>query len=129
MASEAGELDYGTTLAVQRTWLAHERTLMAWVRTSASMTSFGFTVYKFFDFYGRQEGLTPAPGFFTPRHFAIVLVTLGLFSLILATLARRREVRTLKQQLDYSQRSLAEIAAIVISIFGGFILVITVLRD
>jgi putative membrane protein len=39
-----------TELAVDRTWLAHERTLMAWVRTATSMISFGFTIYKFFQY-------------------------------------------------------------------------------
>jgi len=37
-------------MALDRTWLAHERTLMAWARTAASMISFGFTIYKFFQF-------------------------------------------------------------------------------
>ena len=39
-----------TQMALDRTWLAHERTLMAWVRTATSMISFGFTIYKFFEF-------------------------------------------------------------------------------
>jgi putative membrane protein len=42
-------------LAVDRTWLAHERTLMAWVRTATSMISFGFTIYKFFQFEAGKE--------------------------------------------------------------------------
>ena len=44
-----------TELAVDRTWLAHERTLMAWVRTATSMISFGFTIYKFFQFEAGKE--------------------------------------------------------------------------
>ena len=43
-------IDTGTRLAVERTRLAYERTLMAWVRTATSLISFGFTVYKFFQF-------------------------------------------------------------------------------
>ena len=43
-------LDAGTRLAVDRTRLAYERTLMAWVRTATSLISFGFTIYKFFEF-------------------------------------------------------------------------------
>ena len=30
-----------------RTIMAADRTLMAWIRTSLSMLSFGFTIYKF----------------------------------------------------------------------------------
>jgi inner membrane protein YidH len=47
-------LDTGMKLAVERTRLAHERTTMAWGRTAASLISFGFTIYKFFDI--EQEG-------------------------------------------------------------------------
>ena len=43
-------MDTGTKLAVDRTRLAYERTLMAWVRTATSLISFGFTIYKFFEF-------------------------------------------------------------------------------
>lgn len=36
-------------MAADRVWMAHERTLMAWIRTATSMISFGFTIYKFFE--------------------------------------------------------------------------------
>lgn len=42
-------IDRGTQLAIKRTRLAYERNMMAWIRTAASLISFGFTVYKFFD--------------------------------------------------------------------------------
>jgi putative membrane protein len=45
-----------TELAVDRTWLAYERTLMAWVRTATSMISFGFSIYKFFQFEKEETG-------------------------------------------------------------------------
>jgi uncharacterized membrane protein YidH (DUF202 family) len=48
-ATSSRTLDSGTRLAVERTRLAYERTLMAWVRTVASLISFGFTIYKFFE--------------------------------------------------------------------------------
>ncbi|MDR3557688.1 MAG: DUF202 domain-containing protein [Syntrophobacteraceae bacterium] len=40
-------------LALERTILAHERTLMGWVRTSTSLITFGFTLYKFFSWNWR----------------------------------------------------------------------------
>jgi uncharacterized membrane protein YidH (DUF202 family) len=49
--------DDATSLAVSRTMLAHDRTLMAWVRTATSMISFGFTIYKFFQFLEDQKSL------------------------------------------------------------------------
>jgi len=48
MPPAVATIDTGTRLAVDRTWLAHERTMLAWVRTAASLISFGFTIYKFF---------------------------------------------------------------------------------
>lgn len=53
MNSVAGQPD-STHLALDRTWLAHERTLMAWVRTATSMISFGFAIYKFFQYEAGQ---------------------------------------------------------------------------
>ena len=38
------------TLALERTYLANERTLMAWIRTATSLITFGFTLYKFFEY-------------------------------------------------------------------------------
>ena len=58
MASDAS---VSTKLAVDRTRLAHERTLMAWVRTATSLISFGFTIYKFFQFLRDGKG-TAAEG-------------------------------------------------------------------
>jgi len=45
-AASPPNVSESTLLAVDRTRLAHERTLMAWVRTATSMISFGFTIAK-----------------------------------------------------------------------------------
>ena len=47
--------DPRTALAIERTRLAHERTLMAWVRTATSLISFGFTIYKGFDYLQERQ--------------------------------------------------------------------------
>ena len=41
------ELKLNDQLAIDRTRLAAERSLMAWIRTALSMIAFGFTIYKF----------------------------------------------------------------------------------
>src|SRR3954452_6407489 len=81
-------------MALDRTWLAHERTLMAWVRTATSMISFGFTIYKFFQ-YQVERGVTMRGGILSPRSFAMIIVSVALLSLFLATLAHRRDRRAL----------------------------------
>lgn len=56
-----------TELALDRTLLAHDRTLMAWVRTATSLISFGFTIYKFFQYLREQQGLEPDGRVLGPR--------------------------------------------------------------
>jgi inner membrane protein YidH len=49
----------GMDLSLRRTFMAQERTLMAWIRTSVCLISFGFSIYKFFDYLAKAE---QAPG-------------------------------------------------------------------
>ena len=114
-------------MAVDRTWLAHERTLMAWVRTATSMISFGFTIYKFFEFEESKHSAAK-PGLLTPRDFALIMVSIGLLSLLGATMGHRRAVRGMRAQL-HGRRSLAELVAFLIALFGLLILLAAVFRQ
>ena len=51
-------------MARARTILAADRTLMAWIRTTLSMISFGFTIYKFLQamFESGKSALVASPG-------------------------------------------------------------------
>ncbi len=42
------KIDTATKLAYQRTRLAQDNAVLAWIRTATSLITFGFTVYKFF---------------------------------------------------------------------------------
>ena len=46
-----------TNLALRRTLIAADRTLMAWIRTALSMIGFGFSIYKFFQYFARRNCL------------------------------------------------------------------------
>jgi putative membrane protein len=46
-------------LAIERTRMAADRTLMGWIRTALSMIGFGFTIFKFLE-YMKEQGLRPA---------------------------------------------------------------------
>ena len=73
-----------TQLSFERTILSHERTLMSWVRTATSLITFGFTMYKFF-----QLELPDHPPFqdvIGPREFALLMISIGLLSLMMATI-------------------------------------------
>jgi putative membrane protein len=65
-----------TDLAYQRSRLAADRTLMAWIRTSLSMISFGFTIFKFFQ-YLKESGAPAGFAAHRPRNFGSALAILG----------------------------------------------------
>jgi putative membrane protein len=85
--------DLPTRLAIDRTFIAYERTMMAWTRTSASLITFGFTIYKFFQI--EMGAKMPPARVMGPRGFGLTLVSIGLFSLLLAAIQNRRSLRTL----------------------------------
>ena len=114
-------------LAVERTWLAYERTLMAWVRTATSMISFGFSIYKFFQFE-KGEGGASRVRLFTPRDFSIFLVSIALGSFLTAAIGHRKAVRQLTPYLSQPHHSQAEYLAGLISVFGLVVLITAILR-
>ena len=117
-----------TQMALDRTWLAHERTLMAWVRTSTSMIAFGFTIYKFFAFESGRPGRLEH-GLLTPRNFALIIVSIGILVLWIATFQHRRQIRYLSSYLVTRHFSLAELTAGLISLFGILTLVAAIFRS
>ena len=106
-----------TDLAVDRTRLAHERTLMAWVRTSASLISFGFTIYKFFQ-YMRENGQPVEDRTFGPRQFALFLIAIGLIALVLATIQHRHDLSVMRKHYAHVPYSMATIVGGLVAILG-----------
>ena len=124
IASGATKTDIATTLAVERTRVAYERTMMAWTRTSASLITFGFTIYKFFQL---EMGASPRPGqIMGPRGFGLTLVSIGLFFLLLAALQNRRSLQNLTGRRF--PMSMVTIQAGIIAVLGIFALVAILLR-
>lgn len=120
-------LDRSTQLALDRTRASYERTMMSWIRTATSLITFGFTIYKFFQI----EGVGKKVGNYLigPREFAFALVSIGLFSLVLATFENRENIRSLGPQYAGKQRSLAVIVAALISLLGIAALVAMIFRQ
>ncbi len=115
--SQAGPLDTGTDLAFERSRLASERTLMAWVRTSLSMISFGFTIYKFFQYLGESTvGVGIRHG---PLNLGRVMVVLGVLLLVPATVQHWQFLRGLRKRAHHRfPPSLALITAGLIQLIG-----------
>ena len=115
-----------TTLALERTFLAHERTLMAWTRTATSMITFGFTIYKFFQF--ELKGATPVESLITPRAFGVAMIAFGLVSLLMGTVQQRASMRHLRAHWPEAPRSVATVLAVLIAVLGLGALIATIAR-
>jgi putative membrane protein len=109
-------LDTGTRLAVDRTRLAYERTMMAWIRTAASLISFGFTIYKFFEL----EVQVPerAGRLIGARGFALMLILTGLVALLLAGLQHRESLKLMRQMYGVLPRSVSGPVAGLVGLLG-----------
>lgn len=129
MSSTLTPLNATTRLAVDRTYLAHERTMMAWVRTAASMISFGFTVYKFFQL---ELGDRAAAGdrLVGARGFAFMLIVVGLISLMLGFIEHRYSLRLLRDAYgDVFARSIAGVVAALVAVCGLVAIVLIMFRQ
>jgi putative membrane protein len=106
-------------LGYERTRLAADRTLMAWIRTSVSMISFGFTIFKFFVYLRESNLLSSQLPLHGPRNLGLGLVGLGTFLLGMAIveylLYQRWLSREMKKKFPFST---ALLAAILISLIG-----------
>jgi putative membrane protein len=119
-------LDTATTLALERTRVAYERTMMAWTRTATSLITFGFSVYKFFEF--ELKNSPAAPMLVGPRAFGLVLIIIGLLAMLFGSLEHARDLRSLRRQYVGMPNSFSSIIAIIVGVLGLFALVAVVLR-
>ncbi len=108
--------------------MSAERTLMAWVRTSMSMITFGFTLIKTFQYLfepGRAGRISPHG----PRNLGMMLIAIGTFALPLATMQYWRYRRSLSahgEKLRLFDLTLA--VAVLVSLLGVFAILNVVFR-
>jgi putative membrane protein len=126
--SEASLLD-STGLAVERTVLALERTLMAWVRTATSLISFGFTIYKFFQYLAETKGFRPRQSLLGPREFGMLMISIAAVMLVLAVVRHRRSLRALRKAGAEVPRSEALLLAALIAGLAILALLAMIFRE
>jgi uncharacterized membrane protein YidH (DUF202 family) len=81
-------------LALVRTAFSAERSLMAWIRTSVSLYTFGFSLIKFMDYLEAAEiGTQLSEG---PRLLGLALVCLGIMVLLPAAVEHVRRMNKMK---------------------------------
>jgi putative membrane protein len=117
-----------TLLATDRTRLAHDRTLMAWVRTATSLISFGFTIYKFFQ-YMEEKGTLSQDRKLGPRGFALLMISIGIIALVLATWQHRRDMKALRLTHPEVPYSLVTVLAGLMSVLGIVALLAVIFRQ
>src|SRR6516165_9867034 len=122
----ATQADPRVRLAFERTFLAYERTRIAWVRTALALLSFGFVIAKFFQYLREKQGETAT--MLTPRTIGLVMITIGLVGLILASWQERRALRALRERCPELPRSISGVMAVLIMLVGVLALIGAVLR-
>jgi putative membrane protein len=124
MERTTDSLDLNTKLALQRSFLSTERTLMAWIRTSISMIGFGFTLAKLFQSLANSDVLVrgPAGNVWTAESVGMLLISLGTFALVVAVFDHRRELKQLRAAGLPERFSLTLAVASMLAIFGAMAL-------
>ena len=72
-------------LPVMNTLMAADRTLMSWTRTSLSLLSFGFTIFKILQAFQDTEGKSSIRSD-VPRDAGLFLTAMGTFAMVMGTL-------------------------------------------
>lgn len=99
----------------KRTIMAADRTLMAWIRTSLSMSSFGFTIYKFMDGLADQGGVAHSE---SPRQIGMFLVSLGVIAILLGTIGYWMTLRDLQRAEMFRLARPVLLMALIMSVAG-----------
>jgi putative membrane protein len=126
-ADNSATLDTSTRLAFERTRLAHNNTLTSWIRTAASLITFGFTVYKFFQL--ELAGRDRTAHVIGPREFGLAMITIGLLSLLLGTLEYWRDLKRLRAECPTMPRSTTGVLAAFMLALGIAALLLVILRQ
>lgn len=111
------ELKVSDKLAIGRTELAQERTLMATVRTSVSLISFGFTIAKFFQDLKSMKILDSGVNIPSSR-LGLWLVIIGTVYIILSSVQHVLVLKSLRFEGQKKRISFTFILALIIALLG-----------
>jgi len=110
---------------MDRTFLAIERTLMAWIRTATSLITFGFTLYKFFSYLHGQDPVRHPEPLFGALNVGTMMIVIGLVSLGLAAVQHWQQLKRLGAQYA-TPGTLSQIVAVLVAFLGVVALLGTV---
>jgi len=125
LANIAGqELHLGDKLAVERTVMGADRTMLAGVRTSMSFIGFGFTIFNILK-YVQEHGSLPFIRQQTPRNFALIMLVAGTVPLFVMILAYSRTLKRLGKTESVFKNPNLQMAGVIFLL--GIILLASVL--
>ena len=107
-------------LPLMNTLMAADRTLMAWIRTSLSMLSFGFTIYKILQEFQQVEGKFVVRTD-VPRNAGLFLTGMGTVAMVMGTIEYWQSLRTLHQPRIFQRPRPPLIMALIMSLMGVFL--------
>jgi len=113
-------------LALDRKFLALERRLMAWVRTT-SLITFGFTLYKFFHYLHEQDPVRHPEHVFGALTVGTTMIVIGLLSLGLAAAQHRQQLKRMRAYCA-APPSLSQWVAVLVAALGVDALLATVFQ-
>jgi uncharacterized membrane protein YidH (DUF202 family) len=101
--------------------------MLSWVRTGTSLIAFGFAIYNF---HRAASGDQPSNRLIGPHEFALVMVGIGAFALLLAMLEYRQNIRALRTQYhDIPPSPLPGAVALLVSVLGLVALIAMIFRQ
>jgi putative membrane protein len=108
-------------LGVLRTMMAADRTLMAWIRTSLSMFTFGYTLYKVLQDINDIAHLEIHET--APRNAGIMLTVTGTVALIMGIIEYSVTLRMLRRSYRFRLARPTLVMSVVLTFAGGFLCV------